>query len=98
MTMKQIFVQMTIDEIRLLMNIKDPKQPLLESEIRVEDLIHVYSNWDGNAGDLHVLCTMDVDWNYSLIQSKLLMFLHGAKYQDEGAIAQAIVKEVIHFV
>ena len=81
----------------MIMGIKDVKRTLLESEIRVEDLFSAYSNLDGKSGDLHVLCTMDVDWKYSLIQSKLLMILDDANYEHKRAIAQAIVKEVIHF-
>ena len=97
-TMEKVFVAICIHQIREIMQITRPHQPVLETEVRVEDLITAYSNTNGT-GDLHVLCTRDVDWDYPLIRNKLLMFLHihETNFEYKNAIAQAVVKEVIHF-
>ena len=94
--MEKIFVSIGIDEMTKIMQFGDPARPLLGSEIRAEDLFNAYLNFNGRTGDLHILCTTDDYWDYSLIYSKLKIFLLNTAFEHKDEIAEAIVKEVIH--
>ena len=72
------------------------KKAVLESEVRVEDLMNAYSYMDGSGADLHVLSQNNVFWDFPLIWSKLSWILNDIAFEHKEEIVDAILKELIH--
>ena len=94
--MEEVFESIAMDKMRKIMRIDNAKRAVLESEVRVEDLMNAYSYMDGSGGDLHVLSQINVFWDFPLIWSKLSWILNDIAFEHKEEIIDAIVKEVIH--
>lgn len=108
-TMKEIMIPICCDALHKIMRDAAEKRLLIESEVRIADLMNVYryllfNNWMG--GDLHVLCTLDAEWDITLLQNVLSNLLDRSgiifdnfdwrRTNQCDACAEAIIKTVVH--